>query len=58
MSACGNVADYAQTEHALCRELERDLPTSSPRDTEQSKYELANFLDVFYADCGDVLRSE
>lgn len=41
----------SETERTLCRELKRDLPTASSADTEQTKQELADFLDVFHGVC-------
>ena len=40
------------TGRSICRELQRDLPTYSARDTEATKQAGARFLDVFAAVCG------
>jgi hypothetical protein len=39
----------------ICRELERDLPTYSKKDTPETLESGARFLDVFYAVCGQVV---
>lgn len=41
----------SETSDAICRELRSALPTWSSADTEQSKREGADFLDVFEAVC-------
>ena len=51
-SGCGTTTAHSETERTICRELRRDLPTSSTRDTDQSKAENADFRDVFKAVCG------
>jgi hypothetical protein len=43
---------HSATSDTICRELRRDLPTSSTQDTERSKAENADFRDVFKAVCG------
>jgi hypothetical protein len=51
MSGC-TVTGGSETETAICDELRRDLPTYSRQDTQQSRDEGAQFLDVFNAVCG------
>lgn len=41
-----------ETERAMCRELQRDLPTYSARDTEATKEAGVGFLTTFRAICG------
>lgn len=50
MSACANGVPSATNERT-CAELRADLPTASVNDTEQSKKELADFLETFAAIC-------
>lgn len=52
-SACGNAGNYGETERSICRELRRELPTYSAKDTEQSKLEGERFFAVFDAVCPD-----
>lgn len=40
-----------ETEETICRELRRELPSFSSRDTEQTKEEGDRFLTVFEAVC-------
>lgn len=49
-TGCVN-AGISATESAICRELRNSLPTYSTLDTEQTKQEGADFLDVFNAVC-------
>lgn len=51
-SACATV-ESSETERAICRELRRELPTYSAKDTEQSKLEGERFFAVFDAVCPD-----
>jgi len=51
-SGCANMTALSETERTICRELRRDLPTSSTQDTERPKAENADFRDVFQAVCG------
>jgi|DEB0MinimDraft_10_1074344.scaffolds.fasta_scaffold71679_3 hypothetical protein len=51
-SGCANMTAHSATSDTICRELRRDLPTSSTQDTERSKAENADFRDVFKAVCG------
>lgn len=40
-------AETSETERALCRELRRDLPTFSSKDTKETQVSIARFSDVF-----------
>lgn len=51
-SGCETTTAGSATETAICAELRASLPTWSAQDTERSKREGANFLDVFKAVCG------
>ena len=51
LSACAPVAGSA-TSDAICRELRRDLPTYSTRDTAETLEAGARFVGVFDAVCG------
>lgn len=50
-SGCVTTAGL-ETERTICRELRNSLPSYSAQDTEQTKQEGADFLDVFGAVCG------
>lgn len=52
LTGCANVAGFAATEAAICRELARDFPTWSPDDTRATLEAAARFSDVFEAVCG------
>lgn len=52
LSGCGSTTQYAETERSICRELARDLPTYSTKDTELTLEQGARFIEVFYAVCG------
>jgi hypothetical protein len=54
LSGCVSTQN-SETTRTICRELERDLPTYSIKDTPQTLEAGANFLDVFYAVCGSQL---
>jgi hypothetical protein len=47
----GCAATVASADRTVCRELRLALPTWAEADTEQSKREGADFLDVFEAVC-------
>jgi outer membrane biogenesis lipoprotein LolB len=53
LTACASTAPSATTEmeRVICRELARDLPTYSARDTAATLEAGARFLDVFAAVC-------
>ena len=51
-----SVTNASETSRTICRELERDLPTYSKKDTPETLTSGADFLDVFYAVCGDFLK--
>ena len=51
LSGCMTTGN-SETERSICRELRRDLPTYSTRDTEETLRSGADFLDVFKAVCG------
>ena len=51
LSGCQNTGGYVQTERSICRELARDLPTYSTKDTTKTLESGARFIDVFYAVC-------
>ena len=53
LSGCGASGGY-ETSRSICRELERDLPTYSKKDTFQTLQSGARFIEVFYAVCGAV----
>jgi len=53
LSACA-VPNGLETSRTICRELERDLPTYSTKDTPETLESGARFLDVFQAVCGQV----
>lgn len=55
LSACQSTVNY-ETSRAICRELERDLPTYSKKDTPETLTSGADFLDVFYAVCGGFIK--
>jgi hypothetical protein len=42
----------SETSDTICRELARDLPTYSTRDTQETLESGARFIDVFHAVCG------
>jgi hypothetical protein len=54
LTGCGGLAVSAttETERAICRELARDLPTYSERDTPATLAAGARFVAVFEAVCG------
>lgn len=54
LSACASSVNF-ETSKTICRELERDLPTYSTKDTPETLESGARFLDVFYAVCGEVV---
>jgi len=54
LSACGSTKGL-ETSSTICRELERDLPTYSTKDTPETLESGARFLDVFYAVCGQIV---
>lgn len=45
----------SETSRSICRELERDLPTYSVKDTTETLESGARFIDIFYAVCGQVV---
>lgn len=53
LSAC-SATNGSETSRSICRELERDLPTYSRKDTFQTLQSGAKFIEVFYAVCGAV----
>jgi hypothetical protein len=55
LSAC-SVPKGSETYKTLCRELERDLPTYSVKDTPETLESGARFIDVFNAVCGGLTR--
>ena len=50
ISACETSTGSA-TEHTICRELGRELPTYSPQDTDDTKSQGVRFLTVYRAVC-------
>lgn len=52
--SCASV-NGSETSRSICRELERDLPTYSTKDTPETLESGARFLDVFYAVCGQIV---
>ena len=55
LSACA-VPSASVTSNTICRELERDLPIYSVRDTAETLEAGARFIDVFYAVCGSLTK--
>lgn len=55
LNGCG-VTTVSETGQTICRELERDLPTYSAKDTPETLTSGADFLDVFYAVCGGLIK--
>ena len=55
LSGCAVPRNYA-TYETLCRELERDLPTYSVKDTPETLESGARFIDVFNAVCGGLTK--
>jgi hypothetical protein len=55
LNACA-VPTASETSNTICRELERDLPTYSVKDTPQTLESGARFIDVFYAVCGSLTK--
>lgn len=53
LSGCESL-NASETSRSICRELERDLPTYSKKDTFQTLQSGARFIEVFYAVCGAV----
>ena len=53
LNGCAAQVNY-ETSRAICRELERDLPTYSTRDTPETLESGAHFLDVFDAVCAPI----
>ena len=51
LNGCGSLKG-SETSRAVCRELERDLPTYSVKDTLATLESGAKFIDVFNAICG------
>jgi len=50
LSACG-ATSASETSRTICRELARDLPTYSTKDTPETLESGARFLDVYHAIC-------
>lgn len=50
LSGCANISAL-ETSRTVCRELARDLPTYSTKDTPETLESGARFLDVYYAIC-------
>jgi hypothetical protein len=55
LASCASV-NGSETYKTLCRELERDLPTYSVKDTPETLESGARFIDVFNAVCGGLNR--
>ena len=55
LSACA-VQSASETFRTVCRELDRDLPTYSIKDTQETLESGARFVDVFNAVCGEQLK--
>ena len=51
LSACA-APSGSETSRTICRELARDLPTYSVKDTPETLESGARFIDVFNAVCG------
>jgi len=51
LNGCQNLRS-SETSRAICRELERDLPTYSVKDTPQTLESGAKFIELFNAVCG------
>lgn len=54
LNACA-VPTGSETSRTICRELDRDLPTYSVKDTPETLESGAKFIDVFQAVCGGEL---
>lgn len=50
LTACA-VPAGSETSRSICRELERDLPTYSSKDTPETLQSGARFIEVFKAVC-------
>lgn len=50
LSACQSLSG-SETSRSICRELERDLPTYSVKDTAQTLEAGARFIEIFNAVC-------
>ena len=50
LNGCG-ATNVLETSRTVCRELARDLPTYSTKDTPETLESGAKFLDVYYAIC-------
>ena len=46
----------SETNRVICRELDRDLPTYSKKDTPQTLESGARFIEVFESVCRDFLN--
>ena len=57
LSGCSSTSG-SETYRSVCRELERDLPTYSVKDTQETLASGARFLDVFYAVCPTNLQGK
>ena len=51
LNGCASVATFGQTEATICRELRRDLPSYSARDTQATLDAGAKFIEIFEAVC-------
>ena len=52
LNGCQSISG-SETSRTICRELARDLPTYSVKDTPETLESGARFIEVFYAVCGD-----
>ncbi len=55
LNGCQSISG-SETSRAICRELDRDLPTYSVKDTPATLESGARFVDVFNAVCGKQLK--
>lgn len=55
LAGCQTVAG-SETNRVICRELDRDLPTYSKKDTPQTLESGARFIEVFESVCRDFLN--
>ena len=51
LNGCGSLKG-SETSRTICRELERDLPTYSVKDTPATLESGAKFIELFTAVCG------
>jgi hypothetical protein len=55
LTGCASQVVSVPTERAVCRELARDLPTYSAKDTPETLESGARFIEVFESVCKDFI---